>query len=197
MDMGMDKDITPMKQIKMNQEQDKMDGLAIIDTKRFTDNRGYFYESFNQKKFEELIGEPIKFVQDNVSVSAKNVLRGLHFQNPPYAQGKLVSVLRGSVLDVAVDIRKNSKTYGKHQFVQLSAENGLQFWIPPGFAHGFLALENDTVFSYKCTDYYHPESEGSLLWNDPDLAIDWKIKAPIISSKDELNSFFNTFVTKF
>lgn len=194
--MDMDKDITQMKQIRMAQEE-KIEGLVIIETKRFVDSRGYFYESFNQEKFEELIGEPVLFIQDNVSVSSKNVLRGLHFQNDPHAQGKLVSVLKGSVLDVAVDIRKNSKTYGQHQSVLLTAENGLQFWIPPGFAHGFLALEDDTVFSYKCTNYYHPESEGSLLWNDADLAIDWKIKSPIISPKDELSGFFNTFVSKF
>ncbi len=195
--MVMDKDITPKKQIKMTQEGAKIEGLVIIETKRFEDSRGYFYESFNQEKYKELLGEDVNFVQDNVSVSAKNVLRGLHFQNNPHAQGKLVSVLKGSVLDVAVDIRKNSKTYGQHQSVLLSAENGLQFWIPPGFAHGFLALEDDTIFSYKCTNYYDPKSEGSLIWNDADLKIDWKIKNPIISSKDELSGFFNTFVSKF
>ena len=195
--MVMDKDITPKKQIKMTQEGAKIEGLVIIETKRFEDSRGYFYESFNQEKYKELLGEDVNFVQDNVSVSAKNVLRGLHFQNDPHAQGKLVSVLKGSVLDVAVDIRKNSKTYGQHQSVLLSAENGLQFWIPPGFAHGFLALEDDTIFSYKCTNYYDPKSEGSLIWNDADLKIDWKIKNPIISSKDELSGFFNTFVSKF
>jgi dTDP-4-dehydrorhamnose 3,5-epimerase len=181
----------------MIEEAIKIEGLKVIETKRFDDNRGYFYESYNLKKYQEIIGESFEFVQDNVSQSSKNVLRGLHFQNPPYAQGKLVSVLKGSVLDVAVDIRKDSKTYGKYQAIVLSAENGLQFWIPPGFAHGFLALEDDTIFSYKCTNYYHPESEESLLWNDPNLGIDWKIKTPIISTKDELSGFFNTFVSKF
>jgi dTDP-4-dehydrorhamnose 3,5-epimerase len=181
----------------MSEEEIKIAGLVIIETRKFKDSRGYFFESFNEEKYSELIGQPIHFVQDNVSISAKNVLRGLHFQTPPFAQGKLVSVIKGSVLDVAVDIRKNSKTYGKHQSIVLSAENGLQFWIPPGFAHGFLALEDDTVFSYKCTNYYNPESEDSLRWNDQDLAIDWKIKEPIISGKDEINKFFNIFVSNF
>lgn len=181
----------------MSNKELKIEGLAIIETRRFNDSRGYFYESFNQVKYQELLGESVNFLQDNISVSAKNVLRGLHFQNPPFAQGKLVSVLKGSVLDVAVDIRKNSKTYGQHESIVLSAENGLQFWIPPGFAHGFLALEDETIFSYKCTNVYHPESEGSLMWNDADLAIDWKTKNPIISEKDELNGFFNTFDSKF
>ena len=181
----------------MIKEDTKIEGLVVIETRKFEDNRGYFYESYNLSKYQELIGESISFVQDNISVSAKNVLRGLHFQNPPHAQGKLVSVLKGSVLDVAVDIRKDSKTYGKYKSIVLSAENGLQFWIPPGFAHGFLALEDDTIFSYKCTNNYHPESEESLMWDDADLAIDWRINNPIISSKDQLSGFFNTFVSKF
>lgn len=184
-------------QKKMNEKELNIEGLVIIETRKFNDSRGYFYESFNQAKYQELIGDSVTFLQDNISVSAKNVLRGLHFQNPPFAQGKLVSVVKGSVLDVAVDIRKDSKTYGQHQSIVLSAENGLQFWIPAGFAHGFLALEDETIFSYKCTNVYHPESEGSLIWNDVDLAIDWKIKNPIISEKDELNGFFNTFDSKF
>lgn len=192
--MAMDK-VTIQK--KMNEKELNIEGLVIIETRKFNDSRGYFYESFNQAKYQELIGDSVTFLQDNISVSAKNVLRGLHFQNPPFAQGKLVSVVKGSVLDVAVDIRKDSKTYGQHQSIVLSAENGLQFWIPAGFAHGFLALEDETIFSYKCTNVYHPESEGSLIWNDVDLAIDWKIKNPIISEKDELNGFFNTFDSKF
>lgn len=189
--------ITQKKHNRMTKESTLIKGLIIIETRRFQDERGYFFESFNHQKFEEILGESIRFVQDNISISSKNVLRGLHFQNPPHAQGKLVSVLRGSVLDVAVDLRKDSETYGKYQSVVLSAENGLQFWIPPGFAHGFLSLEDDTIFSYKCTNYYHPECEESLIWNDSDLAIDWKIKNPIISSKDEIQNNFNTFVTKF
>ena len=193
----MDKVITRKKHNKMIKENTEIDGLLIIEPRRFEDTRGYFYESYNLEKYQELLGDSFKFVQDNISISTKDVLRGLHFQNPPHAQGKLVSVLKGSVLDVAVDIRKDSKTYGKYQSIILSAENGLQFWIPPGFAHGFVALEDDTIFSYKCTNYYHPESEQSLLWNDKDLAIDWKIKNPIISKKDELGDFFNTFVSKF
>ena len=189
--------ITQKRHRRMIKEDIKIEGLVVIETKRFDDSRGYFYESYNLKKYQDLLGASFNFVQDNISVSAKNVLRGLHFQNPPHAQGKLVSVVKGSVLDVAVDIRKDSRTYGKYQSIVLSAENGLQFWIPPGFAHGFLALEDDTIFSYKCTNYYHPESEESLIWNDTDIAIDWKIKNPIISPKDELSGFFNTFVSKF
>lgn len=196
MDMVTDMDKVIIQK-RMSESEIEIEGLVIIETRKFKDDRGYFYESYNEHKYNELIGNDIHFFQDNVSLSAKNVLRGLHFQNPPFDQGKLVSVLKGSVLDVAVDIRKDSVTYGKHHSVVLSAENGLQFWIPPGFAHGFLTLEDDTIFSYKCTNYYSPESEGSLRWNDPDLAIDWKIKNPIISTKDEINDFFNTFVSKF
>jgi len=176
---------------------DMIEGLQIIETKKFHDERGYFFESFNLKKFQEQIGENVEFVQDNISVSAKNVLRGLHFQAPPFAQGKLVSVVKGSALDVAVDLRKNSPTYGAYLSVLLSAENGRQFWIPAGFAHGFLALEDDTMFSYKCTQYYHPQSEQSLRWDDPQLAIEWGIEQPIISAKDAECALFANFVTPF
>lgn len=176
---------------------DMIEGLHIVETKKFHDERGYFFESFNLKKFQEQIGENVEFVQDNISVSAKNVLRGLHFQAPPFAQGKLVSVVKGSALDVAVDLRKNSPTYGAYLSVLLSAENGRQFWIPAGFAHGFLALEDDTMFSYKCTQYYHPQSEQSLRWDDPQLAIEWGIEQPIISAKDAECALFATFVTPF
>lgn len=174
-----------------------IEGLHILETRKFHDERGYFFESFNLKKFQEQIGKKVEFVQDNISVSTKNVLRGLHFQAPPFAQGKLVSVVKGSVLDVAVDLRKNSPTYGEYLSVQLSAENGLQFWIPAGFAHGFLALEENTMFSYKCTNYYHPQSEKSLRWNDPQLAIEWGIEHPIISTKDAECDLFSNFVTPF
>lgn len=174
-----------------------IEGLLILETRKFHDERGFFFESFNQKKFEELVGKKVNFVQDNISVSKKNVLRGLHFQKPPYAQGKLVSVVKGSVLDVAVDLRKNSATYGQHESVILSEENGLQFWIPEGFAHGFLAMEEDTVFSYKCTNFYHQPSEQSLQWNDQELNIDWGINDPIISSKDADNELFSIFVSPF
>lgn len=174
-----------------------IEGLHILETRKFHDERGYFFESFNLKKFQEQIGENVEFVQDNISVSTKNVLRGLHFQAPPFAQGKLVSVVKGSALDVAVDLRKNSPTHGEYLSVHLSAENGLQFWIPAGFAHGFLALEENTMFSYKCTNYYHPQSEKSLRWNDPQLAIQWGIENPIISTKDAECELFSNFVTPF
>ena len=141
-------------------------------------------QSYNKKLFSEN-GIYAEFVQDNQSMSQKGVVRGLHFQAPPYAQGKLVRVLQGSVMDVAVDLRKNSSTYGQHIKVILSAENKKMFYIPEGFAHGFVTLEDNTVFSYKCTNYYHPQSEGGVLWNDPDLAINWEVENPILSEKDK------------
>jgi len=164
-------------------------GLFVIKPKVFEDNRGYFFESYNKELFGKL-GIPSDFVQDNQSMSDKNVLRGLHFQKEPFAQGKLVRVLKGSVLDVAVDIRKNSHTYGRHYKHILSEENKLMMWIPEGFAHGFLTLENQTVFFYKCTTYYNKQSEASILWNDPKLAIDWGITNPIISEKDAKSPLF-------
>lgn len=173
-----------------------IEGLLILEPRVFNDDRGLFFESFNEKIFEEAAGD-IKFVQDNQSVSKKGVLRGLHFQNPPHAQGKLVRVAKGSVIDVAVDIRKDSPTYGEHVAVELTAGNNKQFWIPPGFAHGFVALEDDTIFCYKCTDYYAPECEGSLLWNDEDLKIDWGIDSPLVSDKDEVATKFANFTTSF
>lgn len=175
----------------------EIEGLMLFQVRQFTDDRGMFFESYNNKDYAAHLGSDVYFVQDNVSYSKKNVLRGLHFQSPPFAQGKLVSVLRGAVLDVAVDLRKHSKTYGKHVLVELNAENGLQFWIPPGFAHGFLSLEDDTVFSYKCTNYYSPNHEHTLLWNDPNIAVEWPINNPIISKKDAIGSDFITFETPF
>ncbi|MEY4522464.1 MAG: dTDP-4-dehydrorhamnose 3,5-epimerase [Bacteroidota bacterium] len=175
----------------------EIEGLLLIDPRKFHDERGYFFESFNTAKYHEMLGVDHVFVQDNVSVSKKNVLRGLHFQHPPMAQGKLVSVLNGCVIDVAVDIRKNSPTYGQHCMVELSRENGLQFWIPPGFAHGFLALEDETVFNYKCTNYYSPVHEETLLWDDIDLKINWPIQNPIISNKDLVGKIFSNFETTF
>lgn len=174
-----------------------IEGLVVIEPRRFHDDRGYFFESFNEQKYAELLGEDVVFVQDNVSCSKKNVLRGLHFQNPPFAQGKLVSVVKGKVLDVAVDLRKDSPTYGQHEIIELSAENGLQFYIPPGFAHGFVALEEDTLFSYKCTNYYSPSHEDTLLWNDSKLDIDWKCSAPLVSEKDKIGKKIDTFVSPF
>ena len=181
----------------MNSTKFEIEGLVVIEPRKFHDDRGYFFESFNEQKYSELLGEEAVFVQDNVSFSKKNVLRGLHFQNPPFAQGKLVSVLKGKVLDVAVDLRKDSPTYGQHEIVELSAENGLQFYIPPGFAHGFVALEEGTLFSYKCTNYYSPSHEDTLLWNDSKLNINWNCSEPLVSEKDKIGKLFDTFVSPF
>lgn len=175
----------------------KIEGLLIIEPKVFGDDRGYFMESFNKLIFEQITGEKIEFVQDNESMSAKGVLRGLHFQKPPMAQGKLVRVVKGSVLDVAVDVRKNSPTYGKYEKVLLTEKNKRQLWIPEGFAHGFLTLENNTIFNYKCTNYYSPENEGSILWNDTDLGIEWGVETPILSEKDKISQNFAKFTTPF
>ena len=180
----------------MNITKTDIQGLIIIEPQIFKDSRGCFFESWNAKKFKQL-GISEDFVQDNQSVSSKGVLRGLHFQNPPYAQAKLVRVIKGSVLDVAVDLRKNSPTYGEHVSVILSEQNNKSFFIPKGFAHGFLSLEDNTVFNYKCSDYYNKESEGSLLWNDEDLKIDWQIDNPLVSEKDLQADLFKNFKTKF
>lgn len=171
--------------------------VIIIEPMVLKDDRGVFFESFQQQKFNDLIGDAITFVQENESISKKGVLRGLHFQKPPFAQGKLVRVISGSVLDIAVDIRKNSSTYGKHVAIELSAANKRQLWIPAGFAHGFVALEDDTVFQYKCTNYYNKNAEDALLWNDETLGINWNIQQPILSPKDELAASFNSFVSPF
>ena len=163
-----------------------IDGVVIIEPRLFKDERGYFFESFSQKEFEEKVCKPV-FVQDNESKSSYGVLRGLHFQKPPFAQSKLVRVVRGAVLDVAVDIRKGSPTFGKHVAVELTAENHRQFFIPRGFAHGFSVLSQEVVFQYKCDNYYAPQSEGALAWDDPDLGIDWRIPAAeiVLSKKDK------------
>ena len=173
-----------------------IEGLLIIKPDVFKDERGYFFESYNKERFakEELV---MNFVQDNESKSSKGVLRGLHFQKPPYAQGKLVRVVKGSVMDVAVDLRKNSPTYGKWESRILNEDNKEMFWIPEGFAHGFLTLEDNTVFTYKCTNIYNKESECSILWNDPDINIDWNIENPILSEKDKISPLFKDFVTPF
>ena len=180
----------------MNSIKTPIKDLIILEPKVFEDERGYFFESFSKKKFEDL-GINVQFVQDNQSLSNKNVLRGLHFQAPPFAQGKLVRVLKGSVLDIAVDIRKESETYGQYFSLILSEQNKKMFWIPPGFAHGFLTLEDQTIFSYKCSSYYHPDSEGSLLWNDPQLNIDWNIEQAIVSNKDQQAQTFKSFKSPF
>jgi len=169
--------------------------LMLITPNVFSDDRGYFMETYNQKNLEKVIKS--NFVQDNESQSQKDVLRGLHYQKPPFAQAKLIRVIFGSILDVAIDIRKDSDTYGQHFKHVLSAKNKKQLYIPVGFAHGFLSLENDTILNYKCSDFYHKESEASLLWNDPDLNIDWGIANPILAEKDELAENFNTFENPF
>ena len=175
----------------------EIEGLLIIKPRIFGDERGYFFESFNSQKFKDLVGFEGEFVQDNESLSEKGVLRGLHFQKPPMAQGKLVRVTQGSVLDVAVDLRENSDTYGRSISIELSGENKLMFWIPPGFAHGFVSLEDNTRFLYKCTNFYSPEHEETLMWNDADLDINWGVADPKISKKDEEGKVFCSFVTPF
>ena len=181
----------------MTLEKLHIEGLIVLHPKRFSDSRGYFCETYNAVKYAELLGEDVHFVQDNISVSKKNVLRGLHFQSPPAAQGKLVSVLQGKVIDVAVDLRKNSETYGQHVALEISVESGIQFYIPPGFAHGFATLEENTIFSYKCTQLYSPQNEVTVMWNDPKLAIDWGLDNPIVSEKDALGVDFTTFASPF
>lgn len=168
----------------MRIEKTILDGAVIIEPDVFADERGFFMETFQEKRYQELLGADTRFIQDNLSCSKKDVLRGLHYQAPPFAQGKLVQVLRGRVLDVAVDIRTGSPTYGKHVAVELSAENKRQFFIPAGFAHGFVALEDDTVFSYKCTNVYSKEHDRGIRFDDPALGIEWGVDNPIVSEKD-------------
>ena len=166
----------------------EIDGVVIIEPRIFSDDRGYFYESFSQREFEEKVCRTT-FVQDNQSKSSYGVLRGLHFQKPPYSQSKLVRCIKGAVLDVAVDIRKGSPTFGKYVAVELSEDNHRQFFVPRGFAHGFAVLTPEAIFQYKCDNFYNKESEGSVAWNDPQLAIDWQIPADkvILSEKDKLS----------
>ena len=174
----------------------KIPDLYIIKPRVFEDHRGYFFESYNKQEFIKL-GIDKNFVQDNESMSDKDVLRGLHFQKPPFDQGKLVRVMQGAVLDVAVDLRKNSPTYGRWESVKLTQENKWMYWIPPGFAHGFVSLHDNTVFFYKCTNIYNAESEGSILWNDPTLNIDWNIENPVLTEKDMKSPLFKDFITPF
>jgi dTDP-4-dehydrorhamnose 3,5-epimerase len=174
----------------------EIEGLIVIEPKIFKDDRGYFYESYNYDLFKEN-GIRDVFVQDNESLSQKKVLRGLHFQIPPFSQAKLIRVVQGKVLDVAVDLRKESETYGKHYSIELSADNKKMFFIPEGFAHGFLALEDNTIFSYKCSNVYNKESEDSLFWKDTDLNIDWGIEDPLLSGKDKYVKSFHEFKTQF
>lgn len=169
----------------MNVIKTEIPDVLIFEPKVFGDERGFFLESFNQKIFEEAVGHKVEFVQDNHSKSSKRVLRGLHFQKDPHAQGKLVRCVAGEVFDVAVDIRKNSPTFSQWVGVHLSADNKRQLWIPAGFAHGFITLADDTEFLYKTTNYYHPESEVSIAWNDPSIGIDWpESHQVLLSDKD-------------
>ena len=162
-----------------------IEGVVVIEPRIFKDERGYFFESFSQREFEEKVCKTT-FVQDNESKSSYGVLRGLHFQKPPFAQSKLVRVIKGAVLDVAVDIRKGSPTFGQYVSVELTGENHRQFFIPRGFAHGFSVLSEEVIFQYKCDNFYSPQSEGAIAWNDPDLNIDWRIPAEkvVLSEKD-------------
>jgi len=174
----------------------KIKDLLIIKPRVFEDARGYFFESYNKDVFTKH-HIPVDFIQDNQSLSHRGVLRGLHFQSPPFAQGKLVRVITGAVLDVAVDIRKSSPTYGQHVTIELTEENKTMFYIPPGFAHGFATLRDNTIFSYKCTQTYHKESEGTVLWNDSDLKIDWQLENPLLSDKDMNGIIFKSFESPF
>lgn len=170
-------------------------GLVEIFPRVFQDDRGFFFESYNEELFKKL-GLPTNFVQDNQSFSIKGVVRGLHFQNAPFAQGKLVRVISGRVLDVAVDIRPDSPTFGKHEVFELRSDTNNMAYVPEGFAHGFVALE-DSVFSYKCTNVYNKGAESGLLWNDPDLGIDWGVENPIVSEKDIILPTFKTLFEKY
>lgn len=173
-----------------------IEGVLILKPHIFGDARGYFYESYNKKLLRDLAPEIPEFVQDNQSYSTYGVVRGLHFQKAPYAQAKLVRVVSGKVLDVAVDLRAGSPTFGKHVSVELSGENHLQFFIPEGFAHGFSVLSHEVVFQYKCSSFYNKESEGGIIFNDPDLGIDWGIpqKDMILSPKDKVHPTFAQYI---
>jgi dTDP-4-dehydrorhamnose 3,5-epimerase len=176
----------------MNVISTGIEGLVVIEPRLFKDSRGYFFESFSESDFARNVAD-VRFVQDNESKSSYGVLRGLHFQKPPYAQAKLVRVVKGRVLDVAVDLRKGSPTYGQYEAVELSGDNHRQFFIPRGFAHGFCVLSDEAIFQYKCDNYYAPQSEGAVRWDDPDLAIDWKMPAEdiLLSDKDRMHPGLN------
>lgn len=178
----------------MNIIPTEIDGVLIIEPRIFQDSRGYFFESFNLREFEEKVGV-IDFVQDNESKSCYGVVRGLHFQRDGHSQAKLVRVVKGKVLDVAVDLRRGSGTYGRHVAAELSEDNHRQFFIPRGFAHGFSVLSDEVIFQYKCDNYYCPSSEGAIAWNDPDLGIDWRIPEDkvILSEKDRNHPFLRDY----
>ncbi len=182
----------------MNLVKTNISGLFVLSPIIYNDQRGFFTELYNKKNINNLLGD-INFVQDNQSESFRGVLRGLHFQKPPYSQSKLVFCVKGTVLDVALDLRKNSKTYGHFNTIILSGDNKKQLFIPKGFAHGFVVLSESAILSYKVDNYYNPESESGIIWNDPDLNIDWKINKNeiLISKKDKKLSLFNDFITPF
>jgi dTDP-4-dehydrorhamnose 3,5-epimerase len=172
-----------------------LDGLKLLVPRQFKDDRGVFWETWREGMLLDGLGHPVKFVQDNLSISKAGTLRGIHFQRSPHAQGKLVRAVSGRILDVAVDLRSASPTRGQYVSLDLSVANGHQLWVPPGFGHGFLALEENSTVEYRCTSLYHPESEGSIRWDDPDVGIDWRIsdlhdlKTPFLSGKDSEASF--------
>lgn len=178
----------------MRATETKLKGCFILEPKIFKDNRGHFFESFNQKTFNKLIGQKVNFIQDNESFSSKGVLRGLHFQTGVFAQSKLIRVIKGRVLDIAVDIRKKSPTFGEHVSIELTEDNKKQLFIPRDFAHGFVVLESNTIFSYKCDNYYNKSSESGILYNDSSLNIDWKLPKNelLLSEKDKQLSTFES-----
>lgn len=185
--------------MKINVRQTSIEGLLLIEPHVFHDGRGYFFESFNAREFNEATGLEVTFVQDNQASSQYGVLRGLHFQLPPFSQAKLVSVVRGRVLDVAVDLRRGSPTYGRYEAVDLSEDNHLQVYIPHGFAHGYLVLSETALFQYKCDSFYAPQSEGGLAWDDPDIGIEWPIDRHhiLLSEKDRRRGLLKDFDTPF
>ncbi|MEI3157850.1 MAG: dTDP-4-dehydrorhamnose 3,5-epimerase [Muribaculaceae bacterium] len=182
----------------MNVIKTDIEGVVVIEPRVFDDARGYFFESYSKRRFDEVV-RPIEFVQDNESMSTRGVIRGLHFQRPPFSQSKLVRCVRGAVLDVVVDIRRGSPTYGRHIAVELTDENRRQLFVPRGFAHGFAVLSDEAVFQYKCDNYYHPESEGGISIADHSLGIDWRIDPAeaILSEKDLRNPMFSDFESPF
>ena len=182
----------------MNVIKTDIEGVVVIEPRVFDDARGYFFESYSKRRFDEVV-RLIEFVQDNESMSTRGVIRGLHFQRPPFSQSKLVRCVRGAVLDVVVDIRRGSPTYGRHIAVELTGENRRQLFVPRGFAHGFAVLSDEAVFQYKCDNYYHPESEGGISIADRSLGIDWRIDPAeaILSEKDLRNPMFSDFESPF
>lgn len=187
---------TSLSTYLMNRITTEIPGLLILEPDAFSDERGFFMETYSRDRYREA-GIAEEFFQDNLSSSKRGVIRGLHYQAPPFAQGKLVSVLRGRVLDVAVDIRAGSPTYGKYVAVELSGENHKQFWIPAGFAHGFAALEDDTLFAYKCTAPYSKEHDRGIRWNDPAIGIEWGVTDRIVSDKDRAHPLLSEIVQEF